>query len=151
MYYLLLSHNPWKVENGKKCRLDSFGTAQSISGCQRTSNPMLDRVKLQLSVMNENYCCCCRARVWLHTRLTLSTWRRTRETAHPTCIPPISSLSTISTSQSTWTFRPVSAGVVCASNVNCSSTLSVMLISVPICQFVINIDSYAMRQTLEHL
>ena len=30
MYYLLLCHNPWKVENGKKCRLDPFGTAQSI-------------------------------------------------------------------------------------------------------------------------
>ena len=30
MYYWLLCHNPWKVENGKKCRLDPFGTAQSI-------------------------------------------------------------------------------------------------------------------------
>ena len=30
MYYLLLCHNPWKVENGKKCRLDPFDTAQSI-------------------------------------------------------------------------------------------------------------------------
>jgi len=30
MYYRLLCHNPWKVENGKKCRLDPFGTAQSV-------------------------------------------------------------------------------------------------------------------------
>ena len=30
MYYWLLCDNPWKVQNGLKCHIDPFGTAQSI-------------------------------------------------------------------------------------------------------------------------
>ena len=26
----MLWHNPWKIQNGQKCRLDPFGTAQSV-------------------------------------------------------------------------------------------------------------------------